>query len=206
MEPNEVKSGQLSKLEILTRLREPDLKKRLVITPLLDPSQVGGSSVDLRLGFSFIFLRRSDIPKIDPLSANAEEDLEKYQERVTIRRGGSIYLHPGEFALGASIEYVCLPNDLAAYVTSRSSWGRTGLVIATAISVAPGFRGVITLELANLGVTPLALRPGIRVAQIVFSQTQSTVPYTGRYSCPTFPEFGKIYQDAEIPFLRGQES
>ena len=202
MESNKVNSGLLSKAEILSRLEEPELKKRLIITPLLDVLQVGGSSVDLRLGFNFIFLRRSEIPKIDPLSSSAIEDLEKYQERVTIRRGGSIYLHPGEFALGASIEYVCLPDDIAAYVTSRSSWGRAGLVIATAISVAPGFKGVITLELANLGVTPLALRPVVRIAQIIFTQTQSTVPYSGRYSCPTLPELGKIYQDPEIPFLK----
>src|SRR5207302_7623717 len=82
----------------------------------------------------------------------------------------------------------------------RSSWGRAGLVIATAISVAPGFRGVVTLELANLGVAPLDLRPGVRIAQIMFDQTKITKPYGGRYKCPTHPEFGKIYMDEDLKF------
>lgn len=74
------------------------------------------------------------------------------------------------------------------------------MVIATAVSVAPGFKGVITLELANLGVVPLVLRPGVRIAQIMFARTTSTVEYEGRYSCATRPEFGKVQQDKELKF------
>jgi hypothetical protein len=78
-------------------------------------------------------------------------------------------------------------------------------VIATAIAVAPGFRGVITLELANVGVVPLVLRPGVRIAQILFWRTTETDIYDGKYSCPTMPEFGKVHKDKELPFWQGSD-
>ena len=55
-----------------------------------------------------------------------------------------------------------------AYVIGRSSWGRLGLVIATATMIQPGFHGTITLELTNVGNVPLVLLPGTRIAQLVF--------------------------------------
>lgn len=192
----------LSKGEIINSMNAPFLKERLVITPLLDQGeQIGGASVDLRLGFTFLLPRRANIPAIDPLQRGSSVGTKNYQERITLVRGKKLYLLPGEFVLGATLEYVALPNDLAAHVTSRSSWGRAGLVIATAISVAPGFRGVITLELANLGVVPLVLRPVMRIAQIIFTKTQPTDAYAGRYPCPTVPEFGKVHRDKELNFL-----
>lgn len=48
----------------------------------------------------------------------------------------------------------------------RSSWGREGLVIATATGVHPGYSGILTLELTNLGEIPLRLYPGIAIAQL----------------------------------------
>jgi dCTP deaminase len=125
---------------------------------------------------------------------------EKYQERVAMSRGRTLYLHPGEFVLGASLEYLYLPNLIGAYVTSRSSWGRAGLVIATATAVAPGFRGVITLELANVGTAPITLRPGMKIAQIIFHSTGEECSYEGRYRCPTGPEPGKLHKDSNLDF------
>lgn len=190
----------LSEDEIIKRMSEGQLSQRLVITPLLEKDQIKGVSVDLRLGYSFILFNRANIPAFDPVKPRSESDLEKYMQRLTLSRGKTLHLHPGEFALGATLEYIALPNDLSAHVTSRSSWGRAGLVIATAISVAPGFRGVITLELANVGVAPLTLRPGVRLAQIVCSRTTSTKAYTGRYRCPTTPQLGKIHLDKDLEF------
>lgn len=179
-----------------------DPSQRLVVTPLLEDSQIGSGSIDLRLGFSFILTRRANIASVDPMADSSLNTAEKYQERLTLSRGRLLYLHPGEFILGASLEYVGLPSNLGAYVTSRSSWGRTGLAIATATSVGPRFRGVITLELANLGTQPLTLRPGVRIAQMVFHYTDGTGAYDGRYSCPTGPEPGKIHKDKDLEFWK----
>ena len=190
----------LAKPEILEAMGRSALADRLVITPLLAPSQIGTSSVDLRLGFSFLLAKRANVPAIDPMSGPALSVGEKLFEKITVSRGRKIFLHPREFVIGATLEYLGLPGDLGGYVTSRSSWGRVGLVIATATAVAPGFRGVITLELANVGTTPVVLRPGVRIAQIILHRTQKQDLYRGRYKFPTEPEAGKIHLDDDLNF------
>jgi dCTP deaminase len=55
----------------------------------------------------------------------------------------------------------------------RSSWGRLGLIIATATLVEPGFRGTITLELTNVATVPIVLYVGMRIAQIVLFRVEA---------------------------------
>ena len=74
----------------------------------------------------------------------------------------------------------------------HAPWGRTGLIIATATKVDPGFRGCITLEIVNEGEVPLVLVPGIPIAQLVFHRTEQPVSYSGVYSCPIGPEFPRF--------------
>jgi len=63
-----------------------------------------------------------------------------------------------------------LPANLLGTVTARSTWAREGLSIATATLIEPSYEGIATLELANLGQIPIALYPGLRIAQIAFSE------------------------------------
>src|SRR6266542_1602154 len=176
--------------EIIQRLNE-DWDKKLIITPLLDMTQIGPSSVDVRLGHEFVVSRSANLPCIDPLERQQfEKERSRLEDRISLGRGKPFYLHPGELVLGCTLEYMLLPRDLAAYVSTRSSWGRVGLVIATAISVAPGFRGVITFELTNLGYAPLKLLAGVRIAQMVFHRSDKTGNYEGRYPSPTGPAHG----------------
>jgi dCTP deaminase len=127
------------------------------------------------------------------------------QERFYIERGREFFLHPGEFVLGSSLEYVRLPKSLSGLVTSRSSWGRMGLVIATATSVGPGYKGVITLELTNMGNTPICLYPGFRIAQIMFYRLEtSATGYKGKYDCLIGPEYSNISGDADTNFWQKQ--
>jgi dCTP deaminase len=65
---------------------------------------------------------------------------------------------------------VTLPKNLSAQASGRSSWGRLGLVIATATLIQPKFRGTITLELANIGTVPIVLYVGVRIAQITLEE------------------------------------
>lgn len=166
------------------------VQRRIVITPLLDRKQVQEASVDLRLGHEFIVFNHSTIGMIDPADhKKIKQRIHQYQHRERIRRRSQFVLHPQQFALGATLEYVVVPAGIEATVAGRSTWGRTGLVIATATKVAPGFKGCITLELANEGVVPIVLRPGNLVVQIVFQETTGARKYSGRYRYPTGPAF-----------------
>lgn len=180
----------------------------LVISPLLDSRQVGAASIDVRIGHQFIVLRRSVVPHIDPGHPETlRESLYRTQQKVRVQTKQEFVIHPRQLVLGATLEYVSMPKDLAAMVEGRSSWGRLGLIIATASSVAPGFKGCITLELVNDGEVPIVLRPGMRIAQLVFFETDKDADYREsgeanaiKYDCPTGPEFSRIHQDLETAF------
>lgn len=158
----------LSRRAVKQALRDPNIG--LAVTPLLEEDQIGRASVDLRLGPDLVVIKReTGVVAFDP--ARAEEmprRVSQYQEYVRRPLGSAFHLHPGDFAIARSLEYVALPTHIAGQAGGRSSWGRLGLVIATATLVQPRFRGTITLELANLGTVPLVLYVGMRIAQVSF--------------------------------------
>lgn len=184
--------------DLWARMRDPGADRRLVVTPLLSTAQVQSGSLDVRLGTDFILLKRSARGPIDPLAGDTVSD---FQERVRVEVGDRMILHPNQLVLGATLEYLAVPPDLMAYVIGRSSWGRLGLMVATAIMVQPGYRGSLTLELANLADTPVYLYPGVRVAQLVFHGLESpSAPYAGpqaKYRAPVGPEFSKLAEDRD---------
>jgi dCTP deaminase len=188
----------LLEYEALTdALGAQELCQRLVVMPLLDPdTQIGPASIDLRLGTRFRVLRRTAGSGIDPLH-HLQADLERGQDEVTVAFGKPLWLHPEQFVLGATLEFLRFPAHLGGYVVGRSSWGRAGLLVATAIMVHPGFAGCLTLELVNHGESPIALYPGARIAQIAVHSLAAATSraYVGRYVGPTGPEIGKLEKE-----------
>lgn len=179
---------------LTARLEHPLLSERLVVMPLLDKQkQVGPASVDVRLGTRFSLLERTEGPGIDP-ATDAPSVVSDAQRPVTVAFGDAIWLHPGQFLLGSTLEYLRFPSDLGAYVMGRSSWGRIGLIVATAIMIQPGFAGNLTLELVNHGESPIALYAGSRIAQLaVHSMSGATRNvYDGKYNGPTGPEPSRL--------------
>ncbi len=177
----------LSELEILRRLCLQDPAQRLVITPMIDvKQQMQPTSVDLRLGTEFRTIRSARFPYLNLLRERhaAMAELAEYVEEIRIASWDSFVLHPGEFALGCTLEYLKLPRDLAGRLEGKSTWGRTGLQVhSTAGFVDPGFEGALTFELQNVGKVPIPLRPGLRVAQICFFAARwTTLPYTQKTS------------------------
>jgi dCTP deaminase len=156
----------LSDRDIRERLKQGDL----LIEPLEDPDlQIQPASIDLRLHHSFVVLRASRLPCLDPRDIPADAT-----ERIDVSDGEAFVLHPGDFVLGSTVERVRIPPDLVARVEGRSSLGRLAIVVhATAGFIDPGFEGQITLELSNLGRTAVKLYPGMRVSQVVLHQMKS---------------------------------
>jgi dCTP deaminase len=157
------------------RLNEQELPMRLIVVPLLEKGQIGEASIDLRLGSEFIEARRRSEEAVDPFRDETLSTVE--EDRYEIPFGEHLVIHPGQFLLGATFEFIRLPRDIGGQVLGRSSWGRFGLVVATAVTVQPGFRGCLTLELQNLGTVPMRLYPGLRIAQLVLWTTEA--PITG---------------------------
>jgi dCTP deaminase len=147
--------------------------KRLVISPLLDEDEQmkrGQGAVDLRLGFNFCLVTASLFGTIDEFQDELPHTkyLRELYRREYVPFGSNIIIHPHQFLLAQTLEYIRLPTDLMAYVVGRSTWGRLGLIVATAIGIHPSFAGSLTFELRNLGETPLTLYPGQTIAQLFF--------------------------------------
>lgn len=148
---------------------------RLGIDPYL-AAQVQPASYDVRLGSRFLVFENHLCPVVDPAADNTGLTRE-------IESAGEFILHPGEFILAATHEYVTLPLDLAARLEGKSSLGRLGLVThSTAGWVDPGFAGEVTMELSNVSSLPIRLRPGMHIGQLCLFRTSSECePYRGKY-------------------------
>ena len=184
--------GVVSGGHIARRVRLPvSDQSHLGVVPL-NPSAIQAASLDVHLGNWFVAMRRTRLRSV-PLGEPAAEWLLETtgSEEIFIPHDKTFLIHPGDLVLGSTLEFVSLPGDLTAFVEGKSGMGRMGLIIATASQVAPGFHGVVVLELANAGTVPLELKPGMPVAQLVF-QTMSeslsgTQLYRGRFYCQIKP-------------------
>lgn len=141
----------------------------------LEMSLLQPSSFDVRLDRFFRLFDNHKYAYIDPA-----EDQSDLTHLVEVTSDEPFILHPGEFVLGSTYEFVTLPDNIAARLEGKSSLGRLGLLThSTAGFVDPGFRGHVTLELANVSNLPIKLWPGMKVGQLCFFQlsSPSETPY-----------------------------
>ena len=149
-------------------IRKAIAESRIGIDPF-DEADVQPSSVDLHVDRLFRTFHNHRHPFID-----VKKPMEDLTELVEVPDGEAFILHPGEFVLGSTAEYVRLPDDLVARLEGKSSLGRLGLLIhSTAGYVDPGFEGHLTLELSNVANLPITIYPEMKIGQISFFQLTS---------------------------------
>lgn len=178
-------------------IRRDLLEGKLQIAPLGDGA-VQPASVDLRLGRELLVFQNHLMPYID-----IKQPMTHLTEPVEIDEINPFVLHPGEFVLGVTLEYVELPDDLVGRLDGKSSLGRLGLVVhSTAGFVDPGWKGNLTLELSNLANLPIYLYFGMKVSQISFMRLSSPAehPYGSRalgskYQGQRGPTPSRFFQD-----------
>lgn len=198
-----VGASVLSGKSLRNLIEEKDLAKRLVVAPLLEVDEQlrkDQASVDIRLGSQFVLTQASaygeldEFPTLDEITKKDDTagvpNIRRLYQELYVPIGDSLVVHQHQFILATSLEYLRLPPNLMAFVVGRSTWGRLGLVVATAIGVHPLFAGTLTLEIRNLGESPLRLYPGERIAQLFFQRVdvdpdQASKP--GRYVASVNP-------------------
>lgn len=178
----------------------------LLVVPRPDIEQMEAdneASIGLRLGRWFKYFRPSRIEKLD---ISEPDSLPSNEARITkqsyIPFGEKFLLHPNQFVLGATLEWIGLPEDLGGYVTGKSSWGRRGLIIETAAGIHPGFSGCLTLEITNLGEIPIVLAPGMPICQIFFHRTEPCGLAISQFSARRKPGLGQICADKVVLALK----
>ena len=175
-------------------LSDKDIKAQIEAGRIgLDPLEMGllqPSSMDVRLDKFFRLFDNHKYPFIDP-----KEQQDELTRLVEVEPNEAFILHPGEFVLGSTFEFVSLPDDIAARLEGKSSLGRLGLLThSTAGFVDPGFQGHVTLELSNVATLPIKLWPGMKSGQLCFFRLSSASvnPYGSQ-------KYGSRYQGQRGP-------
>ena len=191
----------LSKEQIFKRLDPPVTDDRsLVISPLLQAryDAFDSDSVDLRLGTFFLS------PQVPPPPFFSPGTSKPGHQRLRIPLGYYLVVPAHETVLGVTLEFIKLPYNVSGQILTKSSVARTFVVIETAPWIHPGYRGCLTLEIANVSNTPLLLYPGRLVAQLVLfdvPKAKRTTKKSGTYLGPVYPEaptFSDPKQDLKL--------
>lgn len=196
----------LSANELISRLwdgqAEISAPKNLCVVPLVDHKELrikNAAAIDLRLGRWFRTMRQTKVTQIHVGDIRHEESITKEHY---VRFNDYFVLHPGEFVIGITLEWLKFPYDLSGYVTGKSSWGRRGLIIETAAGIHPGFTGCLTLEFANVGAAPILLNPGMQICQIFLHHVAGNEdPASTQFVGFRKPVLGKVSKDRVLEAL-----
>lgn len=161
-------------------LSDKDIKKALknkqIIIENFDPNRLQSASYDVLLGFNFLVFSKHSTEIIDP-----KKPVKDAMTKITLKDEDDFFiLHPQEFALAATWDYVGVDDGHIIQLGGKSSLARLGLIIhTTAGFIDPGNSLNITLELFNAGGLPIKLYPKMKIGQVVFQklQTPSERPY-----------------------------
>lgn len=165
-------------------LSDKDIKKAVkegsITIKDFDSKRLSPASYDVILDNDFIITDVYNTLYIDP-----EKKVYPKTKEHHVEEGGAFSLYPGETVLGRVRDFVGSDQYLIQ-ISGKSSLARVGLVVHnTAGLINPGHFLNITLELSNINRMPIILRPGMCIAQLVFSQLSTPVErdytHTGRF-------------------------
>jgi len=106
--------------------------------------------------------------------------------------GGTVVIPPNSYVLGYSVEHFDMPNDVLGIAVGKSTYARAGAT-QLVTPLEPGWRGHLTIEIANTSALPVKLYPEEGVVQIVFMR--------GRLPLGTY--YGN-YQDQEAATVKAR--
>ena len=116
--------------------------------------------------------------------------------------GGYLVIPAHQTVLGATLEFIKLPNDVSGQILTKSSVARTFLVIETAPWIHPLYRGCLTLEIANVSNTPQVLYPGFPIGQLILLSNDvpadPTEQLSAAYVGPIEPEAPSLKGPAKV--------
>jgi len=181
--------------------------KIIKILPILDiKKQIVPFGLDLTLDTKFKKIIKSNNPSIDPIEPYTKDQYYNDVELLLSNTDDDFVLHPGEFTLGQSFEFISIPEFIVGGLDGKSSLGRLSLTVhTTAGSIDPGFSGHITFELFNAGGLPIILHPLQSIARIIFHLTSKAKNvYVGEYAGQTEVRPSKYYESAFAKILKKQ--
>lgn len=155
------------------------------------------ASLELHLARTIAFLSRG---KVRDAAIDLKQPVEDMMDYEVIDPVKGLTIHPREFWLGVTREWIHFPAQLIGNMDGKSSLGRLGFVVhATAGFFDPGFKGHGTLEITNLTERPITVYPNIPVGQMRFTILSS--PSDVLYGDPSLgsKKYSNSYSDDPRP-------
>jgi len=121
---------------------------------------LGSFGYDIRLGKKFLVPLGGVNAVLDPV------DFPRGHFRE-IQAEETFELAPHSQVLAESVETFNMPDDVMGVCWGKSTYARCGLLV-NVTPLEAGWRGRLTIELANLSPLPIRLHIGQGIAQIVF--------------------------------------
>jgi dCTP deaminase len=113
---------------------------------------------DVRLGKRFKLFHNTDGHFVDPKSPS---------NVLLDREADTIVIPPNSYVLGETMEYFNIPEDVVVLGIGKSTYARCGLLV-NVTPLEPGWRGVVTLEIANGTPVGAKVYAGEGICQLLF--------------------------------------
>lgn len=176
---------------------------RVFIDPILDSSQIGNISFDLRLGYDFLVSVNTRASYISLNQHSNYRSVNSYFQSTRRDIGDGFLVYPGQLVLTTTLEYIRLPNDVYAEIITRSSYNRLGIRLSSTLQ--PGFRGCAPLEIANDSNNAVEVIVGSRMFQAKFYKLDDALEYgrigNRKYYGNVSPTVSKAAEDDDLKKL-----
>jgi dCTP deaminase len=174
----------LSDAKIISRIYSGELKIEPCNIDSIQPS-----SIDLTLDEDI------ETPK-DGISISPP-----YPDRDKIRTyfkkgklGKAFTLRPGEFILAQIRETISLSDKMVGNIQNRNSLIRLGINVGLSSYINPGYSGKLPIAIHNLGKFDFQLIAGMRICQLILTETQGVMKDHSRR------EGSKLSEDNEFTY------
>lgn len=121
---------------------------------------LGSYGYDLRLGRRMLVPPADASVVLDPLQFPAS----RFR---AIDADDGFELPPNSHVVAESVERFDVPDDVCGVCWGKSSYARCGLLV-NVTPLEPGWRGILTLALANVSPLPIRLHVGQGIVQVIF--------------------------------------
>lgn len=167
--------------EVVRRIKEDHLIEGLGGRDFSNPE---GTGIDLRLGAVHKIVEGGAYIEADGGAGLGRRRGVVTQELYALKEGGvpdELAVAPGEYYLVQTAESLNTPLNLMPMIYPRSSLFRAGLLLL-ATKTDPGYKGKLTMGLANLGPFSVKLQLGARICNVVFYTIEGeTIGYRGQH-------------------------
>lgn len=116
---------------------------------------------DVRIGYKARLYTNLRTAIVDPKAITDSSFVDVEPEN------GVFTIPPHSFMLAATLETISMPRWVTGLVTNKSTYARVGIVAPSCVLEA-GWKGTITLEIANQTPSPARVYAGEGIAQLLF--------------------------------------